>query len=131
MSEVSGLVANMEKSQVITGGVEEQIKNLILKSTGFQGVLPLKCLGVPIATGRMSKVECRGLVDKIASRIKVWASRHISFARRTMLLINAVLMGILGFWASIFVLPKGVIKQVTALCRNYLWGADHEYKKTP
>jgi len=47
------------------------------------------------------------------------------------MLINAVLMGIYGFWAFICVLCKELIKQVPALCKNYLWGADYEYKKSP
>ena len=30
-----------------------------------------------------------------------------------------------------FILPKGVIKEVERVCRNYLWGADQVYKKVP
>ena len=48
-----------------------------------------------------------------------------------MALINSVLMGIYGFWASIFIIPSEVIKEVEKLCRNFLWGADKTYRKVP
>lgn len=40
-------------------------------------------------------------------------------------------MGIYGFWASIFVLPKAVCRQVDTICRNFLWGGNEEYKRGP
>jgi len=33
--------------------------------------------------------------------------------------------------ATIFILPKGVIKDLKRLCRNYSWGEDEVYKKVP
>ena len=48
-----------------------------------------------------------------------------------MALINSVLMGIYGFWASIFIIPSEVIKEVEKLCRNFLWGTDETYRKVP
>ncbi|KAK4710672.1 hypothetical protein R3W88_005185 [Solanum pinnatisectum] len=26
-----------------------------------------------------------------------------------------------SYWASIFMLPKNVLKDITAICRNYIW----------
>ncbi|KAJ8434067.1 hypothetical protein Cgig2_026557 [Carnegiea gigantea] len=70
--KISFLNANLDKSQIITGGVEEQAKNIVLECIGFQEeVLPLKYLGVPITLGRLLKVEHRNLVDKLTVRIKV------------------------------------------------------------
>ena len=46
-------------------------------------------------------------------------------------MINSVLMGIYTFWAIIFILPKGVIKEANRMCRNFLWGADEVYRKIP
>jgi len=56
--KISFLNTNLDKSQIIAGGVGEQVKNIVIECTGFQeGVLPLKYLGVPITSGRLSKVE--------------------------------------------------------------------------
>ncbi|KAJ8430486.1 hypothetical protein Cgig2_004679 [Carnegiea gigantea] len=40
-------------------------------------------------------------------------------------------MGIYTFWATIFILPKSVIKQLNNVCRNFLWGANEVYRKIP
>ena len=79
---------------------------------------------------RLSAVDCRVLVEKITKNISIWATKTTSYAGRVAL-INSVLMGIYTFWATIFILPKGVIKEVNTKCRNFLWGADEVYKKIP
>jgi len=70
------------------------------------------------------------MVDKFTKKIKSWATKSISSARRVAL-INSVLMGIFNFWAKIFIIPQGVLKEMMTLCRNYLWGGDDHYKKAP
>jgi len=50
------------------------------------------------------------------------ASRNLSFASIAVL-INGVIFGMFSYWASIFLLPKEVVDQITNICRNYLWGA--------
>jgi len=69
-------------------------------------------------------------VEKITRKISTWLIRTISYAGRVAL-INSVLMGVFNFWATIFILAKGVIKELERLCRNYLWGADEAYKRIP
>jgi len=47
------------------------IKKLILEIIGFsEGDLPFRYLGVPITAGKLSKMECRVLVENIAVKIK-------------------------------------------------------------
>ena len=68
------------------------------------------------------------MVEKITRKITAWATRAISYAGRVAL-INSVLMGLFNFWATIFILPNGVTKEVERLCRNYLRGANARYKR--
>jgi len=93
-------------------------------------LLPLRYLSIPITANRLSKMEYRSLVDKITARITTWSTRNLSYAGRAAL-IQPVLMQIFTFCARILILPQGVIKQIMALCRNFLWGAASEYKKAP
>ena len=79
----------------------------------------MRYLGVPVTASRLSKVECRGLVEKIMGKIRLWATKSISFAGRAQLL-NSVVFGMINYWATIFILPKEVIDQLNQLCRNYL-----------
>ena len=70
------------------------------------------------------------LAEKTTAKIKVWASRHISYAGR-LVLVNTVLFGIFNFWAQVFILPQDVVNQVMKLCRNFLWGGNENHQKTP
>lgn len=98
--------------------------------TGFsEGGFPFRYLGVPITASKLSKVECSSLIDKIAIKIRYWSSKTSSYAGR-LKLIETVIFGIYNFWASMFVIPKGVTQQIIRLCRDYLWGNEEgKYKK--
>ena len=98
---------------------------------GFQeGTMPFRYLGVPITVNKLSKMECMQLVEKFTKRITYWSTKTISYAGRVAL-INSVLIGVFTFWAAIFISPKGVIKELGRMCRNYLLGAEEVYKKFP
>ena len=127
----TGLKANMSKSQIVFGGTSSVVRNECMELIGFsEGHLPITYLGLPITASKLSKVECKTLVEKITSRITTWASRHISYAGR-LVLVNSVLFEIFNFWAQVFLLPQAVIDKVTKLCRNFLWGSEGEYRKAP
>ncbi|XP_074299794.1 uncharacterized protein LOC141630962 [Silene latifolia] len=53
--------------------------------------------------------------------------------RKDILSISGFIEGQLPFkyWASIFVLPKGVLSRVDAICRNFLWEGHVEYNSVP
>ena len=98
---------------------------------GFtEGKLPFTYLGLPITASKLSKVECMTLVEKITTKITTWASRHISYAGR-LVLVNSVLFGIFNFWAQVFMLPQAVIDKVTQLCRNFIWGGEGGCRRVP
>ncbi|KAJ8435623.1 hypothetical protein Cgig2_012277 [Carnegiea gigantea] len=56
-----------------------------------EGSLPSRHLGVPITASQLSNIECKSLVEKITTRIKIWSSKNISYTRR-IVLINLVLL---------------------------------------
>ena len=126
-----GLKTNFHKSQMVFGGaslqLQQQCRGIVgLKESSF----PLKYLGVPIVSSRLTKVECTELVDKMTARIHTWATRNISYAGR-LVLINTVLFGIFNYWASIFLLPQEVIDRLTKVSRNFLWFGSEEFKHPP
>lgn len=58
-SAVSGLVPNLEKSNIFLVGVDEELKQEILDYTCFSlGSLPMRYLGLPLYSKKCSKVEC-------------------------------------------------------------------------
>ncbi|VFQ58399.1 unnamed protein product [Cuscuta campestris] len=121
----TGLQINIEKSRIVFGGCNEQLMDDIMKLTSMEkGEMPLTYLGIPISS------DCDKLTEKIAAKINMWKSKHISYAGRVNL-INTILMGVITFWSRIFILPKKVLKRINDLCRNFLWNATAEYKKSP
>ena len=81
----------------------------------------MRYLGVPITISRLTKIECRGLVDKILAKVHIWATRNLSFVEIAKL-ISSITFGMFNYWASIFLLPNEVLKSITKISRDYLWG---------
>jgi len=73
--ECAGLKANLAKSQVVFGGCSQELQKQCLEITELQeSAFPMKYLGVPITAGRLSKTECRDLVNKILAKVQIWAN---------------------------------------------------------
>ncbi|CAN0837506.1 LINE-1 retrotransposable element ORF2 protein [Linum grandiflorum] len=118
----SGLCYNPEKTEMFLAGVTEAEKDDIVAASGFaKGSLPFRYLGVPLTAGKLKKHDCRGLLEKITSRISDWKSRLLSYAGRLQLL-ESVIGGILQYWMSIFLLPKSLLVEIELLCNRFLWG---------
>lgn len=61
---------------------------------------------------------------------RMWGSRHLSYAART-ILVNNVLLSLHTYQARIFVIPKGVIKRIITLYRNFLWDGKFVTNRSP
>ena len=94
-----------------------------------RGTTPIQISRMPIIASRLTKGECSMSAKKITAKIQVWASRHISYTGR-LVLVNTVLFGMFNFWAQVFILLQDVVNQVMKLCRNFLWGGNENYQKT-
>lgn len=95
-----------------------------------EGRLPFKYLGVPISPKTPSSMDCKVLVEKMPSKIKTWGSRNMSYAGRAQL-INSVLMQLYVYWASIFILPRKIMKIITGICKNYFWDGKVHNNRVP
>nr|XP_009607477.1 uncharacterized protein LOC104101690 [Nicotiana tomentosiformis] len=121
-SATTGLIANMDKSNIFLAGIDDNTKEQLLQRTRFVlGALPMKYLGLPLSSKKWNKMNCHQLVEKITHRVKVTYSRQLSYAGRLQV-IEAVLFSIQSFWSSVFILPQSVLKEVDRICREYLWG---------
>ncbi|XP_074306147.1 uncharacterized protein LOC141641381 [Silene latifolia] len=130
-SATSGLKVNAAKSEVVFNGVPSDVRMDVVQVSGFQqGVLPFKYLGVPIQPGRLSKADCNILLDKVVHKIRGIGARKLSYAGR-LILINSVLNTLHNYWASIFLIPKGVIRRIEAICRNFFWSGESDYHRVP
>jgi hypothetical protein len=100
--DLSGLKANPSKSYVFIAGVPPLVKQRILHVLQMpEGVLPMRYLGVPLITKRLSAVDCESLITKISSRIDSWLVTKLSFAGRLQLL-SSVLLSLQFFRARVY-----------------------------
>ncbi|XP_020272595.1 uncharacterized protein LOC109847767 [Asparagus officinalis] len=125
-SLVSGLEANPEKCSVYFSGIEDNLKyNLkyqICDFLGFkEGVLPMKYLGLPLNTKRLSYLDCSSLIGKIQNQFQFWQkNRKLSYAGK-LEMIKSVILGIQTFWMSNYILPIKVLEKIDNLCSGFLW----------
>lgn len=84
--EWSGLKVNYEKSEIFLFGVPEVEINCLTSSLRIRrGSLPVRYLGVPLVSGRLSEKDYNPLVEKITARVNSWGTKHLSFAGRLQL----------------------------------------------
>ncbi|KAL0297939.1 UNVERIFIED_CONTAM: hypothetical protein Scaly_3078600 [Sesamum calycinum] len=111
----AGLQANAQKNQILFSKAAAQIQNQIQNIFGFpQGTCPVRYLGVPLITSKLSLADCAPLILKIEARIAGWNQLKLTYAGRTQL-IKSVLSSIHQYWCSVFILPKGVIKLIKGI----------------
>ncbi|KAL2225215.1 UNVERIFIED_CONTAM: hypothetical protein Sindi_3056000, partial [Sesamum indicum] len=121
----SGLRLNIHKSHVIISRSSQGWKDQILAVMGFQeGQLPMRYLGLPLLSSRLTINDCQPLLLKIDARINGWEDISLSYAGRIQI-IKSVLSAMNTYWASAFILPKTVIKQIEKRLRNFLWKGNY------
>ncbi|KAL0290461.1 UNVERIFIED_CONTAM: hypothetical protein Sradi_7049300 [Sesamum radiatum] len=88
---------------------------------GFQeGSLPIKYLGLPLTSSRLKVADCQPLIDRLNGRLAGWNHLNLSLAGRTQL-IKSVLNSLHTYWASVFILPKAIVKIIEGKVRSFLW----------
>ncbi|XP_074306038.1 uncharacterized protein LOC141641266 [Silene latifolia] len=128
-AKISGLQANPEKTNIYMGGVREDVKQEILRNTGYvEGTFPFRYLGVPLNEGKLNKSMFADLLTKVQQALNHWSTRTLSYAGKIRLL-NTVIFGLEQFWCSTLLIPKGLIKLITKFCRNFLWNTEEGTKK--
>jgi hypothetical protein len=121
---LSGLKSNPTKSSFFCSGISERIKHVLLDDLGMnEGLFPVRYLGVPLISSRLSATDCGALITRITGRIDSWLSRNLSFAGRLQL-ISYVLYSLQVYWSSIFILPKRVIKDIEQKFNRFLWNGN-------
>ncbi|KAJ0568029.1 putative RNA-directed DNA polymerase [Helianthus annuus] len=120
--EVSGLIPSNAKSTIFYCNVSNSVKARIANLVPFyEGKLPIKYLGVPLLASRLLVKDCKVLVERMSKRIDDWKNRFLSFAGRLQLVVS-VLSSIHVYWASVFIIPVSIIKELECKMKWFLWG---------
>nr|GEY12869.1 hypothetical protein [Tanacetum cinerariifolium] len=125
---VSGLVPSIPKSTVYFCNVASHVKLAILNIMPFaKGILPVQYLGVPLISSRLLNRDCKILVEKARNRIGDWKNKSLSFAGRLQL-CKSVISSMQVYWASVLVIPMGIVRDIQQLIRGFLW-CNGDYKR--
>lgn len=130
-SRASGLEANMDKTNIYLGGVDDAYKAKIVdRFKVSKGEFPFRYLGVPLSVKKLSYTQCKPIIERVTAGAKSWTVRSLSYAGRLQL-IKTVLLSLHAFWCQISILPKKAIKEIQSICRVYLWtGNTNPSRKT-
>lgn len=117
---------SLQKSSFFSSGISPEEISTIQATTGMpHHTLPMKYLGVPMVTKKLTLLNCEPLLQQIKARFSSWSAKALSFAGR-LLLIKTVIAGITTFWCSSFILPKACINRINSLCGLFLWNGTSE-----
>lgn len=120
-ASISGLKISLEKSTLYTVGIQDNTREDILREFPFaSGQLPVRYLGLPLLTKRMTVSDYLPLVEKVRKRMSSWTGRFLSHAGRLQL-IKSVITSLANFWMAAFRLPGSCLKEIERLCSAFLW----------
>ncbi|GJR36050.1 RNA-directed DNA polymerase, eukaryota, reverse transcriptase zinc-binding domain protein [Tanacetum coccineum] len=119
-SKVSGLHSNLGKSTIFCGSMDNISITSILNILLFKrGKLLVGYLEVPIVSKKLGVKDCKGLIDKVKTRVHDWKNKSLSYAGRAQL-IASVLDFIQVYWAFVFKMSKAVIKDIERIFKGFL-----------
>lgn len=81
------LIHNALKSLCFLANVPIDAKASIRLLLGISlGVLPIRFLGVPLISSKLSHSDCQPLIQRITARVSSWTSRFLSYSGRVQLI---------------------------------------------
>jgi len=120
---MSGLRANVLKSNIFTPGTQSHDLGVILALTGFQqGSMSFRYLGISLSMERLRVSYYALLIDKISEKINARKASSLCYADRVEL-IRVVLQGAECFWLSIPHVLIAVIENIYHICWIFLWNS--------
>ncbi|KAJ0533882.1 putative RNA-directed DNA polymerase [Helianthus annuus] len=119
---VSGLKVNDHKCHLYGVGVSEvEITRLARVLNCGIGKFPFYYLGIPVGANMKRSNFWKPIVEKFRKKLSGWKARHLSLAGRVTL-AKSVLGSLPSYYLSLFPAPKGVIKQLEGIRRDFVWG---------
>ena len=120
--KASGQRLNKEKTSLFfSRNTSEAIKQELLALSGIPSTQGYDhYLGLPAIIGRSKTKAFASIKERIWKRLQDWKLKFLSQAGKEILL-KAIIQAIPTYSMSIFVLPKGLCKEINSLMQNFWW----------
>ncbi|XP_039017492.1 uncharacterized protein LOC120148441 [Hibiscus syriacus] len=126
---MSRLKLNASKCEMYAAGIPDEQINTIKEITGFKlGCLPVRYLGVSLVTSKLAVKDYQSLIDKLRTKLSLWANKHLSFAGMLQF-VRSVLLSISSYWYKQLILPKEIIRKVEQLYSRFFWKGSDAHAK--
>jgi hypothetical protein len=121
--KASGQKLNREKTSIFfSRNTKVEAKSLILLAAGVNSTTRYKnYLGLPALVGRSKASSFTALKGKIWERMNGWKEKFLSQAWKEILL-KAVIQSIPTYTMSVFLLPKGLCRDISSMMSRFWWG---------
>ncbi|MFS7991078.1 putative RNA-directed DNA polymerase [Helianthus anomalus] len=125
----SGLHINLDKSSIIGIGIPDSDLHSMALDIGCKvDQFPLKYLGLPVGANMNRISNWSPVIGMFESRLALWKASVLSIGGRVTL-IKSVLQSLPIYFFSLFKVPAGVISQLEAIMRKFLWGGSGEGRR--
>ena len=118
---ISGLIINLDKSEILPVGRVENLEVLALEAGCKVGRLPSSYLGLPLGAHHKSVVIWDGMEERFRRRFAMWKRQFISKGGR-ITLIRSTLSSMLIYLMSLLRIPRVVSLRLEKIQRDFLWG---------
>lgn len=125
----SGLRVNFSKSNIF--GINVSNDFLAVASCFLHcciGHFPFKFIGIPIGANPRRASTWKPIVEATRKQLSTWKGRQLSIGGR-ITLINSTLSSLPLYFFSFYKAPICVIKELSQIQRNFLWGGAEESRK--
>ncbi|KAF5441892.1 hypothetical protein F2P56_037156 [Juglans regia] len=126
----SGQRLNLEKSSIyFSKNTRQEIQNSILATTGIKASRPFeKYLGLPSYIGKSKSRAFLPIIDRIKAQMTNWKTNLLSPAGKEVLL-KSVIQSIPTYCMGIFLIPKGILRNINKLMQSFWWGIRNQNPK--
>ena len=121
---IFSLRINLDKSEILSMGRVENVKELALELGCKIGVLPSSYLRLPLGALHKSVVAWDGMEERFWKRLAMWKRQFISKGGRS------TLSNIPIYYMSLLRMPKVVRLRLEQIQRDFLWGGGALEQKT-
>lgn len=119
-ADASGLITNMQKTQIFPIRCQEIDLTCILGNDQNISQFPCTYLGLPLHVKKLPKALIQLLVQKIGARLPGWKRKLMTYPGREVL-VKSVLSSMPTYFLTVFRLPKWAEKQIDKYQRSFLW----------